>query len=180
MARSTPTGDEKRLVAYVVLREGANADHSLWRAHIASLLPDHMVPSAWVVMPSMPLSPNGKVDRRALPEPATDGPSSKFHLSESEQVIAAIWCRVLGTSHIDPDTSYFDLGASSLQVAEAHAELERLHPTLPITALFQFPTVRSLTRHLGAAESPTGADDAAERARKQLAARRRPPGRPTP
>ncbi len=174
VARSTPAGDGKRLVAYVVLRAGSAQETNAWRAHVTKLLPEHMVPSAWVVLPSLPLSPNGKVDRRALPEPASDVTAPKTNLTNNEQSIAAIWCRVLGTSGIDPETSYFDLGANSLQVAEAHAELERLHPTLPITALFQFPTVRSLARHLGAADSVTGTDDAAERARRQLAARRRP------
>jgi len=181
MARSTPTGDGKRLVAYVVLHDAA-ADHpSAWRAHVANLLPEHMVPSAWVVLPTMPLSPNGKVDRRALPEPITDVPAPTASLSASELAVAAVWCRVLGTKCLDPDTSYFDLGASSLQMAEAHAELERQYPALPITALFQFPTVRSLARHLSANESTTsGVDDAAERARRQLAARPRPPGRTSP
>jgi amino acid adenylation domain-containing protein len=177
VARPTPAGDGKRLVAYVVLRAGSVQDTNAWRAHVAKLLPEHMVPSAWVVLPTMPLSPNGKVDRRALPEPASDVTAPKTNLTDNEQSIAAIWCRVLGTSGIDPETSYFDLGASSLQVAEAHAELERLHPSLPITALFQFPSVRSLARHLGATGPLTASDDAAERARRQLAARRRPPGR---
>jgi acyl-coenzyme A synthetase/AMP-(fatty) acid ligase/acyl carrier protein len=180
MARTAGSAGDKRLVAYLVLRAGATESPATWRAHVVSLLPEYMVPAAWVAMPAMPLSPNGKVDRRALPEPADEPTVTTTGLTAQEASVAAIWCRVLGTSSIDPEVSYFDLGASSLQVAEAHGALERLHPQLPITALFQFPTVRSLARHLTAQATPVSNEDAAERARRQLAARRRPPGRPAP
>jgi hypothetical protein len=177
VARSTVNGSEQRLVAYVVLHQNAANDAAQWRTHLAASLPEHMVPSAWVVLTALPLSPNGKVDRRALPEPPADNTPvmPEATLSGEEAAVAAVWCRVLGTTRLDPGANYFDLGASSLQVAEAHAELVRRHPALPITALFQFPTVRSLARHLSVDATPPTTDDAAERARRQLAARRRPP-----
>ena len=183
MARPLPGGDGQRLVAYVTLRSGVGEDVSGWRAHVMKLLPEHMVPSAWMVLQAMPLSPNGKIDRRALPEPAA-GPANSTAAdatsASAEQALAILWSRVLGNPRIDPDISYFDLGATSLHVAEVHAELARSHPTLAITALFQFPTVRSLARHLNPVETITDHADTAERARRQLAARRRPPGRPSP
>jgi amino acid adenylation domain-containing protein len=180
IARPIPGGEGRRLVAYLVLREGTTGDAPLWRGHVAERLPDYMVPASWVVLPALPLSPNGKVDRRALPEPSEAPTARKITLSHDEAVVAAIWCRVLGTAQLDPEANFFDLGANSLQVAEAHSELARQHPALPITALFQFPTVRSLAKHLRADSTPSTTTDVADRARRQLASRRRPSGRPLP
>ena len=177
VARPLAGPDGHRLVAYVVLRDAATRDPAAWRQHLLGRLPEHMLPAAWMTLTAMPLSPNGKVDRRALPEPPP-APMvvGTIPTGSTEQRLAALWCRVLETSRIDTEASFFDLGASSLQVAEVHAELVRTHPDLPITALFQFPSVRSLAQHLTAADAPAPSDDAAERARRQRAARRRPPG----
>ncbi len=189
VARPQPGGGGQHLVAYIVVHEGATHDPATWRDHLKGRLPEHMMPAAWMTLPRMPLSPNGKVDRRALPEAgATPTMVQAVPASSVEHAVAAVWCRVLGTTAIDGEANYFDLGASSLQVAEVHAELARSHPDLPITALFQFPSVRSLARHLAATGATAGSpgaahaplDDAAQRARRQLAARRPPPGRAQP
>jgi acyl carrier protein len=131
-----------------------------------------MVPSAFVLMDSLPLSPNGKVDRAALPAPEVmqgslvETPSSPQ--TEIEQKIASVWQRVLGLKQVSVEDNFFDVGGDSLQLLEAHAELQKtLSPDLVITDLFEYPTVRTLAKHVGGAKSSSGITDAQERARKQ-------------
>jgi amino acid adenylation domain-containing protein len=170
------TNGELRLIAYMVERNGMTVDQPLLRAHLNTRLPEHMIPAVWMTLAKMPLSPNGKVDRRALPDPAqTSAMPVAGTISTTENMLMTLWCRVLETSSIDPEASFFDLGASSLHVAEVHGELVRQHTTLPITALYQFPTIRLLARHLSDASTADSGNDITERARRQLAARRRPP-----
>ncbi len=145
-----------RLVAYVVLREERAGDEVALRSFLQQELPEYMVPAAFVKLPALPLTANGKVDRRALPEPVRSGaPAGSPPRSAMEESIAQVWRSALDVDAIDCDENFFDLGGSSLLLIEAHARLQKsLARRLPITTLFEHPTVRSLARALdGEADS---------------------------
>ena len=179
MAREDPPGDWQ-LVAYLVADPAAAVPGEL-RRQLREMLPDYMVPAGFVRLDRMPLTPNGKVNRAALPAPdragaaPTTGPAA---LREGlEQSIAAIWSEVLKVRHPGADDNFFDLGGHSLRVAQIQARLrEQLGIELPMLALFQYPTIRTLARCIGErpGEDPLRSQ-AARRARQQRAAVRRRP-----
>jgi amino acid adenylation domain-containing protein len=148
LGREDAPGD-KRLVAYVVTRgEGSAAE---LRAHVGSRLPDHMVPSAVVFLDKLPLSPNGKVDRRALPIPDTMGLAVRAaYVAPSgpvEEAIAAMWSEVLGSPRIGGQDNFFDLGGHSLLAAQVVSRIsEQLGVDLSVRSLFERPTVTGLAQ----------------------------------
>jgi natural product biosynthesis luciferase-like monooxygenase protein len=153
IAREDTPGDV-RLVAY--LRHGAEpvADDRL-RAHLRGVLPEYMVPAHFVAMESFPLTPNAKVDRKALPRPdAASGLAAKAEYvapeSELQRQIAEIYQRVLGVAQVGLTDNFFELGGHSLLAVQAHRELRaQVAPKLTITDVFRFPTVETLAGHLG-------------------------------
>jgi amino acid adenylation domain-containing protein len=170
LARQDTPG-EKKLAAYIVAKSADCSVNDL-RTFLQGKLPAYMVPSAFVLMDSLPLSPNGKVDRAVLPAPEAiqvspaEAPNSPQ--SEIEQKIASVWQRVLGLKQVSVEDNFFDVGGDSLQLLEAHAELQKtLSPDLVITDLFEYPTVRALAKHVGGTQSSSGITEAQERARKQ-------------
>jgi acyl carrier protein len=164
---------DKRLVAYLVAdAAGANATTAL-RGALSLKLPDYMVPSAFVFLPGLPLTNNGKIDRKALlklPPPSVTT-SSAPHAgnqpeSEIERVIAIIWQEALNVPSIGANDNFFDLGAHSLTVAEVHSRLQgKLGREIPLVDLFQFSTVSSLASHLAGIQSPSRVADRAQRRR---------------
>lgn len=165
---------EKRLVAYVTPSTEHAASVSELRNYLPTRLPHYMVPSAFVMMESLPLSPNGKVDRSALPAAeavVAQGPQETSKPVDGlEQVVAGIWRKVLGNPNVGVDDNFFDLGGDSLMLMEAHAQLQKTVPDfdLSIVDLFEFVTIRLLVKHLGgAAPAQLAFSEAEERARKQ-------------
>ncbi|MEW5926813.1 MAG: amino acid adenylation domain-containing protein [Gemmatimonadota bacterium] len=160
---------ERRLVAYVVADEGAEADAAALKAGLAGRLPEYMVPSAFVALERLPLTPSGKVARRALPapEPAVAEEAYVAPRLPLEQTVAAIWVSVLGLERVGVNLNFFDLGGHSLLLARVQAKLrDALGREVPIVDLFRFPTVASLAAHLGgetAAEEPRPLPRRAER-----------------
>jgi amino acid adenylation domain-containing protein len=147
-------------------------------AHLKERLPDYMVPAAFVTLPAFPLSPNGKVDRAALPEPELSRPELAVPYEAPrdrvERVIAEAWTRLLGLDQVGVNDNFFDLGGHSLLVVELRSALEtQLGRPLTLVELFQFPTVRSLAQHLAG----TPAADPMAAARERVAARRAAAGR---
>ncbi|HKI03227.1 MAG TPA: amino acid adenylation domain-containing protein, partial [Thermoanaerobaculia bacterium] len=146
VARENAAGDP-RLVAYVT----AETDAGVLRAWLAARLPAHMVPASWVLLEEMPRTPNGKVDRKALPAPETetaaiedDGP-----LSPAEQAVAEIWCEVLGLPRVSRHGNFFELGGHSLLAVRAASRLRDLAGAdLPLRALFEAPTVAAMAARL--------------------------------
>jgi amino acid adenylation domain-containing protein len=126
------------------------------RAWLAGRLPSFMVPSAVVLLEHFPLTPNGKVDRRALPKPEElrRAPSPMdLPRGRTEREIAALWRDLLGIERVELDDNFFDLGGHSLLVARLQVGIrERLGRDVPLVELFQHPTVRALARHLAPAE----------------------------
>jgi amino acid adenylation domain-containing protein len=171
MARQDGPG-EKRLVAYAVLREDGG-DASDLRRFLEEKLPAYLQP-ALVVLRSLPLSPNGKVDRSALPAPEA-GPaqreSGRVSVSaetQMERTIARIWQRVLGLEQVGVEENFFDIGGDSLQLLDAHAELQRtVNADLSITDLFEHSTIRSLALHLTGTAESSRRRTAEERGRQQ-------------
>ncbi|MET0397551.1 MAG: amino acid adenylation domain-containing protein, partial [Longimicrobiaceae bacterium] len=148
---------ERRLVAYVVPEDGAAVDAAALRAQLAGRLPEYMVPSAFVAMEALPLTPSGKVARRALPAPERDGAGEAYVAPRLplEEVVAGIWGEVLLLERVGINLNFFDLGGHSLLLARVQARLrEALGREVPIVDLFRFPTVASLAEHLGAGSTP--------------------------
>jgi acyl-CoA synthetase (AMP-forming)/AMP-acid ligase II len=148
IVREDAEGD-KRLTAYVTAREEAKIEVSDLREHLAHQLPEYMVPAAFVRLEQMPLTPNGKLDRKALPAPDAHGLVTHTYeppQGEIEQTLAAIWSQLLGIERIGRNDNFFELGGHSLLAVEMS---ERLHHTglnSDVRALFVNPTLSSLAR----------------------------------
>lgn len=164
VVREDREGD-KRLVAYLVGATEAESASTL-RSVLASKLPDYMIPSAFVFLSELPLTDNGKIDRKALlkiPPPsiplnAAASPSENKSVqqicNEMECIVAAVWQDALGIPSVGMNDNFFDLGAHSLTVAEVQAKLqEALGREISLLDLFEFSTVSALARHLAGTES---------------------------
>ncbi|HET8672980.1 MAG TPA: alpha/beta fold hydrolase, partial [Thermoleophilaceae bacterium] len=139
---------EKRLLAYVVPQAGRSPGSAELRRRLAERLPAYMVPSAIVRVDEFPLTPNGKVDRNALPDPGSelelDG-EVVAPRNSVERRLVQIWERVLGISPIGIRHDFFDLGADSLTAARLFAEVEKAFGRkLPLTPVFEAPTIERL------------------------------------
>jgi amino acid adenylation domain-containing protein len=173
VVREDTPGDH-RIVAYVRPDGGTPPTADALRGHLQGLLPAYMVPSAYVVLDEYPRTPNGKVDRRALPRPdaAAGAETAAFVPPRDalEETIAAIWREVLGVERVGVNDSFFDLGGHSLLLTQVHGKVrERVASDVPLMVLFRFPTVRSLAEHLGSA---SGEEASADRGRERAEARR--------
>jgi natural product biosynthesis luciferase-like monooxygenase protein/amino acid adenylation domain-containing protein len=153
--------EESELVAYYVPRNGGEITTPEWRHFLKEHLPEFMLPSTFVAIPSIPLTDNGKVDRRALPKPAKKTYQSAGYAPGStlEKTLAGVWKETLRTSEVGTDDNFFDLGGHSLLLAKVQVRLkELLGLDVPMVHLYQYPTVASLARHLegnGAASLPS-------------------------
>ncbi|WP_322063450.1 AMP-binding enzyme, partial [Paraburkholderia sp. J63] len=103
------------LVAYVTARADAALDIAALREALADVLPDYMVPGVIMVLEAMPLNPNGKVDRKALPQPEFES-AAEYEAPEgaTETTLAAIWCEVLGIARVGRHDNFFELGGDSI------------------------------------------------------------------
>jgi natural product biosynthesis luciferase-like monooxygenase protein len=182
MAREDVPGD-RRLVAYYAGDPQHPIDDADLRSMLNDRLPAYMVPSHFVVLERFPLTPNGKVDRRALPspyvttEPVTDQLSSP-PANEIEAKIAGIWQEVLGIARAGREDRFFDLGGHSLLAVKALRLLrDAFEKDIAITDLFRFPTVSALAAHLAEPTSAAGLAQSQQRgaARRDRLARRREP-----
>jgi amino acid adenylation domain-containing protein len=146
---------EKCLVAYVVRRPGVAWDLAELRGFLGGQLPEYMVPSAFVELAALPLTPSGKVDRRALPAPeagllARDA-AYVAPESDAERLIAEIWSELLGVPRIGLDDNFFHLGGHSLLATRLVARIRaRTTLELPLRALFERPTLRGAVAALAA------------------------------
>ncbi|MBV9464063.1 MAG: amino acid adenylation domain-containing protein [Verrucomicrobiae bacterium] len=137
----------KRLIAYVVPRDIKTFDLGGPRRYAKEQLPDYMVPAAFVALESFPLNPNGKVDRRALPppEPTAAGESYVAPRNEIEARLASIWSEALGIQRIGVQDNFFELGGHSLLAVRVFSQIKKqLNRYLPLTAIFQAPTIEQI------------------------------------
>ncbi len=142
--------DRQRLVAYVVPSGPEPCPASELRAFVASRLPDYMVPAIFVSLAAMPLTPNGKVDRRALPAPlAAEQAESIAPRTPAEETIAAIWAELLRVDRIGVEDNFFDLGGHSLLAIQLISRIRQsLGVEITLRSVFESPTVASLARKL--------------------------------
>jgi amino acid adenylation domain-containing protein len=137
------------LAAYVVPREDDAPDAAALRAFLSTRLPPYMVPSAYAVLDSLPLTPSGKVDRRRLPDPgaalAGDAPAEPE--TATEAALLDIWREVLELERVGAEDNFFDLGGHSLRATRIVSRVEaRMGVRIPVGSIFDHPTVRSLAR----------------------------------
>ncbi|KWU48937.1 non-ribosomal peptide synthetase [Pseudomonas palleroniana] len=144
LALDSPSG--KQLVAYLV----SDAEHASLRdalkAHLKAQLPDYMVPAHLIVLDSMPLTANGKLDRRALPQPDPEANRQQYvaPCSELEQTLAAIWCAVLNVQQVGLDDNFFELGGDSILSIQVVSRARQAGIHFSPRDLFQHQTVRTL------------------------------------
>jgi amino acid adenylation domain-containing protein len=155
---------EKRLVAYVVLHPGAAEDATAMRAALSVRLPEHMVPAVFVVLPQMPLTSHGKLDRRALPAPEAGRTLRAAYAapaSDPERLLQEVWQEVLGAEQVGVLENFFAAGGDSMRAVQMVAVLRRRGMALTVRDLFEAPTIRGLAERSEAAaragEAPQGA-----------------------
>ncbi|HEX7240849.1 MAG TPA: amino acid adenylation domain-containing protein, partial [Longimicrobiaceae bacterium] len=141
---------EERIVAYAVLREGDEPAPAELRAHLARHLPEYMVPSAVVAVERFPLSPNGKLDRAALPDPEPAREEAYvLPRTPAEERMAGIWAEVLGVERVGAEDAFFALGGHSLLATRAASRVrEAFGVDLPLRAVFEAPTLADLVRRV--------------------------------
>ena len=143
--------DGKYLVGYLVLHNAGDDWRDVLSAHLAQYLPEYMVPAQWTLLAQMPLSPNGKLDRKALPKPDAAQQSHAYEAprSELEQQIAAIWAQVLDVKRVGLNDNFFELGGHSLLVINVISRMQLELGLRPAPQdIFQHPDVRRLAAHL--------------------------------
>ena len=159
------TAADRRLVAYVTPRgEGAPTAVAL-RQHLQARLPDYMVPSAFVVLETLPLTPHGKVDRRALPAPTAVRAEAEASWEEpqspAERALAGIWRDVLGVERVGRHDNFFDLGGDSIRSIKVLALARERGLALSLQQLFQHQTIAGIAAELSPA-APAEAPEALE------------------
>jgi amino acid adenylation domain-containing protein len=151
LAREDAPGD-RRLVAYLV---GEAPEADALRAHLAGRLPEHMVPAAYVRLERFPLTPNGKLDRAALPAPEGDAYARRGYEApegETERALAEIWSEVLGVERVGRRDDFFELGGHSLLVVRVVSRVRRvLGAEVELGVVFERPVLRELAEALAAA-----------------------------
>ena len=149
---------DQRLIAYLV-GQGEMPTSNELRQAIKEILPEYMVPSAFVMLETMPLTPNGKIDRRALPDPDKfrQRTESDYVMpqTKTEQAIAGVWQELLHVEKIGINENFFDLGGHSLLLVKAQFRLQELfNIEIAIADLFKYPTIQALAQYL--TEKPEG------------------------
>jgi amino acid adenylation domain-containing protein len=152
VVREDAPGD-RRLAVYVVAADDAVAPPAAeLRAWLKERLPEHMVPSAFVVLDALPRTPNGKIDRRALPAPDSGGEADAYVAprTPAEEIVAGIFAEVLGAERVGAGDDFFALGGHSLLATRVVSRVrEALRAELPLRALFESPTVQALAARIG-------------------------------
>jgi hypothetical protein len=197
VVREDVPGD-KRLVGYVVWEEGREGTVQGLKEHLKRTLPEYMVPGMFVLLPEIPRTVNGKVDRTRLPAPEGRAERTEEYVAPSSEVergVAEVWKEVLGTATVGRHDNFFDLGGHSLLLVQVHEKLRSRFPetTLSVVDLFELPTIATLAqrlhpatatstdeqspRHAGSPGEESGGGEAAsaggDRAGRERLARRR-------
>ncbi len=151
VARGEKAG-EKTLVAYLIADEGETPDPQVLRTALKERLPEYMIPAAFVVLEAFPLTPNGKVNRKALPAPdASDMLGSEFvkPRTPEEELLAAIWADILNIEEVSVESSFFDLGGHSLLATQVISRIQDAFDVeLHLRDLFETPTIARIAEKI--------------------------------
>lgn len=175
LARQDATG-EKRLAAYIVPHQQHTYRQEQLRSFLQQRLPEYMLPSAFVVLESLPLTANGKVDRHKLPSPSKERPQLEqvyvAPQTDLQRRLASIWSDLLNIEQVGIDDNFFDLGATStLSMQIAGRVQQELGIELSVVKLFQYPTIAGLANYLNTEQnSQQSYDKLQNRAQRQQAA----------
>jgi amino acid adenylation domain-containing protein len=152
LLREDQPGD-RRLVAYVTTRPGLASDPAALRSYLVARLPEYMVPSAYVILDAFPLTPTGKVDRRALPKPTENDLVSADDFTAprtpTEETISRAWCEMLGLSRVSVTTGFFEAGGDSLAAARVVSRLRAAFDVdVTLRDLFETRTIAGLSARI--------------------------------
>ncbi|MCC6607384.1 MAG: amino acid adenylation domain-containing protein [Anaerolineae bacterium] len=155
LAREDQPG-EKRLVAYVVLAAADAVSVSDLRHFVQPRLPGYMIPAAFVLLDALPLTTNGKVDRRALPQPVAERPDLARPFipprTRAEELLSDIWSRVLGVARVGIEDNYFELGGDSIRSIQILAQAAQAGLSFSLADLFNRQTIGSLAEQMARIE----------------------------
>lgn len=142
------TAAGEMLFAWVVSsHQNDDAWQDSLKQHAANLLPSHMLPGAWFILDSFPLTPNGKVDRKALPKDVSLDQSAREPETETEITVAKVWQAILGVEAVGADQDFFQLGGHSLLATQVVSRLKKHYGVdIPLRRLFESPTVETIAR----------------------------------
>jgi len=151
--RVVGNGADARLAAYIVSREGAGPDAAALRRFLRDRLPDTMIPAVFVAIGRLPMTVNGKLDRAALPAPTgasvlPNGVSvGEQPDTDTERLVATLWCDVLGIAAVTRRASFFDLGGHSLLATQVISRVRStMNRGVPLRAIFESPTLDAFSR----------------------------------
>ncbi len=141
---------EKYLAGYVTLHHAGAMNEQEIRSYVGEHLPEYMVPAYVTILDAMPLNPNGKIDRKKLPEPQVAAPAAPvMPTSQLEHLIADVWKEVLGIEKVGSNSQFFEIGGNSLNATRVRFRLEEvIGREVQITDIFQYPTVAALAQYL--------------------------------
>lgn len=166
------TPEEKRITAYLILKQKESFDILALRNFLYKQLPDYMIPSDFVLLEEFPLTASGKLDKKRLPIPAAERFSERDYITpqnQLEKTIADIWQKYLSLNKIGIDDNFFDLGGHSLMMVKVNYDLkEILKKDISIVDMYRYPTIRTLAEALSnEKETILSFDRISERAKKQ-------------
>lgn len=163
---------EKRLVAYYIARENQKVSITDLTGYLRTKLPEYMVPQQFVSLETIPLTPNGKVDRKALPEPDGAEVVKRSYVppqTETEITVSEIWKQVLKIEKPSIQDNFFELGGHSILLAQVLSKVrQKVVENVPMIVLFQYPTIASLSKYLDGRQSVTTPQGIESRERVKL------------
>jgi amino acid adenylation domain-containing protein len=144
-------GAQKHLCAYLVFDPANAVEPTVIRDYLSRHFPGYMLPAHFIILDQLPLTVNGKVDRKRLPSPGTGSPrDSAAPATDQEKLVASIWKQVLGLENLDVERNFFELGGNSLDLVKINSQLqEALEREIPVAVMFRYPTVREFAGYLG-------------------------------
>ncbi|PSM49381.1 non-ribosomal peptide synthetase [Chroococcidiopsis sp. CCALA 051] len=144
--------EDKRLVAYIVPSQGQILTTNELQSFLKEKLPNYLLPSAFVMLETMPLTPNGKLDRHALPAPTNRPELVEAYVvpqTETERVIAAVWQEMLQLEKVGIDDNFFNIGGHSLLLVKVQVKLNQIFDReLSVIDMFKYPTIKALANYL--------------------------------
>jgi len=142
-------GKDRRLIAYAVANAGLQISEDEVRAHLQTRLPQYMIPAQFVILEGLPKTPNGKVDRNALPEPERRQIQGRGASGGVEEILAGIWAEVLLVEQVGVEENFFEIGGHSLLATRIVSRIRELFQVeLPLQIMFEAPTVAGLARRV--------------------------------